>query len=1162
MAPGATTTPLVADAVNGSTSTRTTIYSVILWSPFILIPACIVGVRITKLLYRYYYSRKSSQEGDEVGITDPLGELGRAIGVQSSSNKHTRRIRKEQLRLKRWAIKRSPAKPASYALYEAGISRPDVLNGNEDESADAPPPSAFDVFRQRTRSGWRENWSPEAMRKIISTTRFGRLWMVFQMALTVAAITNYIVLTYTIGNADRSHIEYLDAVIAICFLADYVLGIYVAQDRLAFYFSLGAMVDLVSSVPPLIYILISDALPYIWFLGLLRILRASRILRTYRLLSFSESEERRELTILALSFINFVFLSASIVNALETLHEESVPPSLTRWHDSLYYIMVTFSTIGFGDLTPSSSTSRLVVMVLIIIVIIWVPIQTGRLADIYKSSSPFQRAAYHVSSSNSHVILTGSISYTAVIDFCREYFYVDEEGHVVILTNSDPTLEIKKLLRHPFYRGRVVWLNGSPLSVTDLRRTKLDQATGVFLLNANESGGTEMMSGATEEEELQVTRGQDADILMQALIIKRSFPAVPLYAQVQDIRSQDLSAHCGCDRTLCVDEIKMALIALNCLVPGALTLVLNIVHTYKEDDAPPGIASTSWLKDYNAGASHQICTLRVPKSLVGSTFSQIVRAIYRAFDVLVFGISSPLEGKRLHINADPNQIVHSSDILFCFADGGDEVILRIGFYFQDLGYKPDSIAADSSHSLASLIATGHMSPEHAAGHHHRRGVPGGRAQPSDGDAAAARKRGHIILCGNTSARSIRHFVMSMRQSIMESRDMPIVVLMEHPPAVAPEGQAHRGGTIWQDIVNFGGVTFLKGTPLKRTSLQQASIETCTRIVIFTSSANRNGPHDTQLCDANAIFIYKMIAEQWPHVSYCIELVNAANTKYFARLESGPDHLAVQSVLSNDALSLGDRLMLYRTIREKRLRADENFFHQLIEFTKGEGVGGIPSLRHSSKQPPAPLGKGDSMPLLMPNDVEATGLDASPPGGARPGMRVKTVYDDGPGSKRSPIHVPSDEDEDDEDEDLRDADDDGAAGGNAYIRRLQDTADINESGLSAVPVYHFSPEFAAGCIIPHSFMHSLLAQTYFRPYIIDVVRVLCSSIRQVHPPPDMWGRTYGDLVVRWSLQGVLPVGLYRRALRQSEGESPYVHTNPPKGTVICRTDYVYVLVSTV
>lgn len=204
----------------------------------------------------------------------------------------------------------------------------------------------IESVRAKTSKTWSDRFSPEAVRRWVSSSRYGRAWMVFQVAVTILAIGNYVALTYLVNKEQAEQkrtIKDLDVAYGAVFLLDYALSFYIAEDRLAFYFSLMPFIDLISIVTPFIYVFVSAPSQWIWFVGLIRIFRAARILRTYRLLSFSQSEETRELTTFVLNFLNFIFFSASVINATETLVVQSQrPASLTNWHDSLYYIMVTF----------------------------------------------------------------------------------------------------------------------------------------------------------------------------------------------------------------------------------------------------------------------------------------------------------------------------------------------------------------------------------------------------------------------------------------------------------------------------------------------------------------------------------------------------------------------------------------------------------------------------------------------------------------------------------------------------------------------------------------------------------------------------------------------------------------------------------------------------
>lgn len=124
-----------------------------------------------------------------------------------------------------------------------------------------------------------------------------------------------VALTYLANSENRDErmlIKNLDLTYATFFLLDYVLSFYVAEDRLSFFAQPMSLIDLLSIVSPFVYLFIASPTKYVWFIGFVRIFRATRILRTYRLLSFSQSEESRELTIFVLNFLNFIFFSGKL----------------------------------------------------------------------------------------------------------------------------------------------------------------------------------------------------------------------------------------------------------------------------------------------------------------------------------------------------------------------------------------------------------------------------------------------------------------------------------------------------------------------------------------------------------------------------------------------------------------------------------------------------------------------------------------------------------------------------------------------------------------------------------------------------------------------------------------------------------------------------------
>eukprot|EP00842_Homolaphlyctis_polyrhiza_P003796 jgi/Hompol1/4417/HPOL_001738-RA len=1222
---------------------------------------------------------------DDDLFEDPLAELGLKIRRGYENTAEIRKIRKEQRAIK--AEMQERAKMNEMAILEPGQDKPSTSSQIHSTFIKTfPQLQSAEVYlanlRRRTRRTWIEKLSPDAIRRWISLSSYARAWMVFQVFITILAIINYVLLTYLVHSQDRGQrklIKNLDLFYASVFLLDYSLSLYTAEDRLRFYINYMSLIDLLSIVSPFVFVLISSDTKFVWFVGLIRIFRATRILRTYRLLAFSQSEETRELTIFILNFMNFIFFSASVINATESLALQwNTPASLLNWHDSLYYIMVTFSTIGFGDLTPSSTISRTIVMFLVVLVIVYVPYQTGKILELYNSLSRYQRATHQASSEHPHVIVSGSITASGLVDFCREYFIADQLGAIVILHSQEPNLEIRRLLNHPFYRNRLIYLRGNLMSVPDLRRAAAQYSTGLFLLNTNTNSSslsaapvsfpppTDMLDEATE---LKQARGMDAQILMQSLVAKSTFPGLPIFAQVQDIRSKELSTHCGCDRILCIDEIKMSLMASNCIVPGLQTLILNLIHSYKELETSS--LSDFWMQEYQCGVANQIYTFKMPNGLVGMRFYDAVREVFSTYGTIMFALITSNAGfneNPVRMCLDPSYRIKNDDIAFCISDGGDETILRICLHFKDIYKKTELDQRDlerdmakvlgedgfdsvddlrSSLSLANLMNGGQPHQGDGSNFEEVRDVIGNTMPKSTSGAKSKIGtvpdgiRNHIILCGNLTARAVRQFVISARglQSSTESSNastasgdnsspvasgsktlsasmginvhVPIVCITEVLPAVDDMG-------IWADIFSHESVYIMQGTPIKKTSLIQAGVASCLRIVVLAHNVDAKSSLES-LPDSQALFIVKMLQREWPWIRFLVELVDGSNVKYFSarNLEWDTNNLRMQSILSNYALSLGDRLALYRKIRSENAE-QSTIWYQLVQLVFGSSSAqpGITGTRSDSTAVrPAARGRGITRSASRPPGQRSTSVSR------RFGVRTYTSagaiqksvnqgdYDaiqplssqgdgadhaDGEHHDRRSSEIPSanaqvetPSESSDSGDILPDNPDDDKKGQvtitEAYLQRLLEEAELNESGLSPYPVYHFDRHFAAGMVATSSFMHSLLCQSYFRPYIVDIVRCLIQNVVHLPVTNSCVGKPYIEIVSFYLALGFVPIGLYRRGAVVAEspksaasatsklasstigskgGEPdaamPYVYTNCRADDIVQANDLVFAI----
>ncbi len=116
-------------------------------------------------------------------------------------------------------------------------------------------------------------------------------------------------------------------------------------------------------------------------------------------------------------------LAFSSVCGFEHLQRANTKNSVSL-SDSLYYIIITFSTVGYGDITPDTWPSKFFMAVMIIVALIVIPTQLEHLASLW-----FERqnlgASYssHRSMHERHIVVcTTALSYDIIVDFLNEFY--------------------------------------------------------------------------------------------------------------------------------------------------------------------------------------------------------------------------------------------------------------------------------------------------------------------------------------------------------------------------------------------------------------------------------------------------------------------------------------------------------------------------------------------------------------------------------------------------------------------------------------------------------------------------------------------------------------------------------------------------------------------
>jgi voltage-gated potassium channel len=253
----------------------------------------------------------------------------------------------------------------------------------------------------RRRQRWRDTLEEIIFGVDTPAGRAFDVWLLIAILLSVLAV-----LLESVPALRREHplaLQIAEWTFTILFTVEYSLRIICSRRPAAYATSFLGIVDLLAVLPTYLSLIFSGTQS-------LAVIRALRLLRTFRVLKLTHyvGESRTLMTAIRASrakitvFIFAVSIVVVIVGALMYLIEGE-EGGFTSIPISMYWAVVTMTTVGYGDIAPRTTPGRILASILMILGYGIIAVPTGIVsAELVHASRTTSRRACSVCGSEGH----------------------------------------------------------------------------------------------------------------------------------------------------------------------------------------------------------------------------------------------------------------------------------------------------------------------------------------------------------------------------------------------------------------------------------------------------------------------------------------------------------------------------------------------------------------------------------------------------------------------------------------------------------------------------------------------------------------------------------------------------------------------------------------
>uniref|UniRef100_Q8AYS8-10 Isoform 10 of Calcium-activated potassium channel subunit alpha-1 n=1 Tax=Gallus gallus TaxID=9031 RepID=Q8AYS8-10 len=817
------------------------------------------------------------------------------------------------------------------------------INGGGDTQADgACKPTDEKEENVAAEVGWMTSVKDWAGVMISAQTLTGRVLVVLVFALSIGALVIYFIdSSNPIESCQNFYKDFtlqIDMAFNVFFLLYFGLRFIAANDKLWFWLEVNSVVDFFTVPPVFVSVYLNRSWLGLRFLRALRLIQFSEILQFLNILKTSNSIK---LVNLCSIFISTWLTAAGFIHLVENSGDPwenfQNNQQLTYW-ECVYLLMVTMSTVGYGDVYAKTTLGRLFMVFFILGGLAMFASYVPEIIELIGNRKKYG-GSYSAVSGRKHIVVCGHITLESVSNFLKDFLHKDRDDvnvEIVFLHNISPNLELEALFKRHF--TQVEFYQGSVLNPHDLARVKIESADACLILANKYCADPD---------------AEDASNIMRVISIKNYHPKIRIITQMLQYHNKAHLLNIPSwnwkegDDAICLAELKLGFIAQSCLAPGLSTMLANLFSMRSFIK----IEEDTWQKYYLEGVANEMYTEYLSSAFVGLSFPAVCELVFAKLKLLMIAIEYKSEKRESSILINPGNHVKIQEGTLGFFIASDAKEVKRAFFYckachdditdpkriKKCGCKrledeqPSTLSPKKKQRNGGMRNSPNSSPKLMRfscpflPRHDPLLIPGNeqidnmdanvKKYDSTGmfhwcpakdiekviltrsEAAMTVLSGHVVVCIFGDVKSaligLRNLVMPLRASNFHYHELKHIVFVGSLEYLRRE---------WETLHNFPKVSILPGTPLSRADLRAVNINLCDMCVIL--SANQNNIDDASLQDKECILASLNIKSMQFDDSIGVLQANSQGFTPPGMDRSSPDNSPVHGLLRQPSITTG------------------------------------------------------------------------------------------------------------------------------------------------------------------------------------------------------------------------------------------------------------------